>query len=132
MMDFKMTDPTKTNDAPLTDTALEKQSGNDANDTGLDASDDGSVKRAVALHYDHKDAPKVVAKGEGHVAEQIITAAAAHGVYIKENPLLAQALGAVELDEEIPVELYTAVAEIIGFVLSLKDTPRTSMAQQAD
>ena len=127
-----MTDPTKTNDAPLTDTVLEKQSGSDANDTGLVASDDSSVKRAVALHYDHKDAPKVVAKGEGHVAEQIIAAAAAHGVYIKENPLLAQALGAVELDEEIPVELYTAVAEIIGFVLSLKDTPRTSMAQQAD
>ncbi len=127
-----MTDPTKTNDAPLTDTTLEIQSDNDANDTDLDASDDGSVKRAVALHYDHKDAPKVVAKGEGYIAEQIIAAAAAHGVYIKENPLLAQALGAVELDEEIPVELYTAVAEIIGFVLSLKEPVSTSLASQAD
>ncbi|MEP3477281.1 MAG: EscU/YscU/HrcU family type III secretion system export apparatus switch protein [Hyphomicrobiales bacterium] len=98
----------------------------------MDTSDDGSIKRAVALHYDHKDAPKVVAKGEGHIAEQIIAAAAAHGVYIKENPLLAQALGAVELDEEIPVELYTAVAEIIGFVLSLKEPPSTPLASQAD
>lgn len=127
-----MTDPTKTNDTPLTDTALEKQSDKDTNNADLDTSDDGSVKRAVALHYDHKDAPKVVAKGEGHIAEQIIAAAAAHGVYIKENPLLAQALGAVELDEEIPVELYTAVAEIIGFVLSLKDTQSTPLASQAD
>ena len=127
-----MTNPAKTNDTLLSDTALEKQSDNDTNNAGLDASDDGSVKRAVALHYDHKDAPKVVAKGEGHIAEQIIAAAAAHGVYIKENPLLAQALGTVELDEEIPVELYTAVAEIIGFVLSLKEPPSTPLASQAD
>lgn len=92
------------------------------NEKDADELTDSSVKRAVALHYDQKQAPKVVAKGEGIIAEQIIKAAAEHGIYIKENPLLAQALGAVELDEEIPVELYTAVAEIIGFVLSLKQS----------
>lgn len=87
------------------------------------------VKKAVALHYDQKQAPKVVAKGEGVIAEQIIKAAAEHGIYIQENPLLAQALGAVELDEEIPVELYTAVAEIIGFVMSLKQASSTPLSQ---
>lgn len=83
-------------------------------------SDEAETKTAVALQYNHEDAPRVVAKGEGVIAEQIIAAAEEHGIYVQENPLLAQALGAVELDDEIPVELYTAVAEVIGFVLSLK------------
>ena len=83
-------------------------------------SDNNDLKKAVALHYDHKQAPTVVVKGEGVIAEKIIEAAAEHGIYIQENPVLAQALGVVELDEEIPVELYTAVAEVLGFVLSLK------------
>ena len=82
-------------------------------------------KQAVALKYEAPQAPVVVAKGEGVLAEKIIEAAREHGVFIKENPLLAQALGAVELDDEIPVELYTAVAEIIGFVLSLQKQQTT-------
>ena len=83
--------------------------------------DDASfIKRAVALKYEAPQAPVVVAKGQGVLAEKIIEAARENGVFIKENPLLAQALGAVELNDEIPVELYTAVAEIIGFVLSLQ------------
>ena len=77
-------------------------------------------KRAVALKYEAPEAPVVVAKGDGVLAEKIIEAAQEHGIYIRENPVLAEALGAVELDEEIPVELYRAVAEIIGFVLSLQ------------
>ena len=79
-----------------------------------------SSKQAIALKYEAPQAPVVVAKGQGVLAEKIIEAARENGVIIKENPLLAQALGAVELDDEIPVELYTAVAEIIGFVLSLQ------------
>ncbi len=86
----------------------------------MSAPDKTNEKRAVALQYEEPNAPVVVAKGEGELAERIIAAAQEHGVYIKENPLLAQALGAVELDEEIPLELYQAVAEIIGFVMSLK------------
>ena len=77
-------------------------------------------KQAVALRYEQPQAPVVVAKGEGILAEKIIEAAREHGIYVQENPVLAQALGAVELDEEIPVELYRAVAEVIGFVLSLQ------------
>jgi len=88
-------------------------------------------KRAVALHYEEPNAPVVVAKGEGELALRIIEAAKEHGVYIKENPLLAQALGAVELDEEIPIELYQAVAEIIGFVMSLKKQTKPLHAQSS-
>ena len=82
--------------------------------------DTSSSKQAVALKYEAPQAPIVVAKGQGKLAEKIIEAARENGIFIKENPLLAQALGAVEVDDEIPVELYTAVAEIIGFVLSLQ------------
>ena len=81
------------------------------------------LKKAVALQYTSPDAPTVIAKGEGILAEKIIEAAMENGIFIEENPILAEALGAVPLDEEIPVELYEAVAEIIGFVLSLRSNP---------
>lgn len=88
--------------------------------------DDDGPKRAVALQYTAPDAPRVVATGVGKLAEAIIEAAGEHGVFIKEDPLLAEALGAVELDEEIPVELYSAVAEVIGFVLQMRAVPSTA------
>lgn len=72
---------------------------------------------AVALHYDGSGAPTVTAKGKGSVAERIVEAAQEHDVPIEENPLLAEALSSVELDDEIPETLYRAVAEVIGFVL---------------
>lgn len=75
-------------------------------------------KKAVALEYDGEHAPVVTAKGEGVIAEKIIEMAKENGIHIDENPLLVEALGDVSLQDEIPVELYKAVAEIIGFVLS--------------
>ncbi|WP_346432318.1 EscU/YscU/HrcU family type III secretion system export apparatus switch protein [Breoghania sp. L-A4] len=67
------------------------------------ARDDAGKKRiAVALSYDTKGAPRVTAKGEGFLSDQILKIAAEHGVPIEENPLLAQALAQVALDEEIP------------------------------
>jgi flagellar biosynthesis protein len=73
---------------------------------------------AVALAYEPgESAPVVVASGRGHIGEKIIEIARENGVPLEENPALAEALSAVELDTEIPEELYTAVAEIIGFVL---------------
>jgi flagellar biosynthesis protein len=74
---------------------------------------------AVALDYDagSRDAPRVVAKGRGELAEKIMAVAREHGVSIEANPMLAEALSGVELDERIPRELYVAVAEVIGFVL---------------
>ena len=79
------------------------------------------VKRqlAVALHYDKKGAPRVVAKGKGTIGAKIIEIAKAHDIPIEENEVLAGALSHVELGDEIPQELYKAVAEVLIFVLRL-------------
>ncbi len=79
----------------------------------------GSGKeKAVALGYDlQKDqAPKVLAKGEGEIAKQIIKIAKEHGVEIREDSNLVEILSALELDEFIPLEAYAAVAEILRFI----------------
>ena len=74
---------------------------------------------AVALHYDKSGAPRVVAKGRGSYGEKIIEIAKAHDIPIEENEVLAGALSNVELGDEIPAELYKAVAEVLVFVLRL-------------
>ena len=74
---------------------------------------------AVALHYDRSGAPRVVAKGRGSIGEKIIEMARAHDIPIEENEVLAGALAHVELGDEIPAELYKAVAEVLIFVLRL-------------
>jgi flagellar biosynthesis protein len=76
-------------------------------------------KLAVALEYEAgtRTAPVVVAKGRGHIAEQIMKVARENGVMIEANPMLAEALSGVDVDDSIPHELYQAVAEVIGFVL---------------
>ena len=74
---------------------------------------------AVALHYDKKGAPRVVAKGKGSIGEKIIELAKAHVIPIEENEVLAGALSKVELGDEIPAELYKAVAQVLVFVLRL-------------
>jgi flagellar biosynthesis protein len=84
--------------------------------TGEDR-DEAARRLAVALKWDHEGAPVVVAKGHGAVAEAIVASAETHGVAVEENPILAAALAQVELDEEIPEQLYKAVAEVIAFVL---------------
>jgi flagellar biosynthesis protein len=74
---------------------------------------------AVALHYDKTGAPRVVAKGRGSIGARIIEVARAHDIPIEENEVLAGALSNVELGDEIPAELYKAVAEVLIFVLRL-------------
>jgi flagellar biosynthesis protein len=75
---------------------------------------------AVALHYDKKNgAPRVVARGRGILGEKIIEVAKEHNVPIQENEVLAGALSNVELGDEIPAELYKAVAEVLIFVMKL-------------
>ena len=78
------------------------------------------MKKAVALRYKRGEdrAPKVVAKGAGSLAEKIIEIAKKHNIPIEENPSLADALFRLELDQEIPPELYMAVAEVLAFVYS--------------
>ena len=74
---------------------------------------------AVALHYDRTGAPRVVAKGRGSIGRKIIEVAKANNIPIEENEVLAGALSNVELGDEIPAELYKAVAEVLIFVLRL-------------
>lgn len=76
---------------------------------------------AIALHYEKQDggAPRVVASGRGAIGEKIVEAAKAHGVPIENNPGLAAALADVEIGEEIPIELYKAVAEVLIFILRM-------------
>jgi len=70
---------------------------------------------AVALKYDGKNAPKVTAKGEGFTAEQILAIAEKHGIPLQNEPELARILAQIPLGDEIPQELYIAVAEVIAF-----------------
>jgi flagellar biosynthesis protein len=74
---------------------------------------------AVALHYDRIGAPRVIAKGRGPIGAKIVELAKAHDIPIEENEMLAGALSNVELGDEIPAELYKAVAEVLIFVLRL-------------
>jgi len=71
-------------------------------------------KLAVALHYDKKGAPRVVAKGKGTLGEKIVEIAKEHDIPIQENEVLAGALSNVELGDEIPADLYKAVYRRIG------------------
>jgi flagellar biosynthesis protein len=83
---------------------------------------DEKTQIAVALHYDRErkgSAPRVVAKGKGAIGARIVEIAKAHDIPIEENEVLAGALSKVELGEEIPPDLYKAVAEVLIFVLRL-------------
>jgi flagellar biosynthesis protein len=77
--------------------------------------------KAVALRYESSrdGAPRVVAKGRGHVAQSILGVARQHHVPVHEDPGLAEVLEALDLDLEIPPELYRAVAEVLAFVYRL-------------
>jgi flagellar biosynthesis protein len=77
--------------------------------------------KAVALKYEtEKDsAPRVVAKGRDLIAEKIIETAKAHNVPLYEDKNLVQVLEALDIDTEIPPELYRAVAEVLAFIYRL-------------
>ncbi|WP_291006362.1 EscU/YscU/HrcU family type III secretion system export apparatus switch protein [Ferrovibrio sp.] len=75
-------------------------------------------QKAVALRYDaaREDAPRVVAAGQGHIAEQIVRIALDNGVTIRKDADLVEILGKLDLDTLIPVEAFAAVAEILSYV----------------
>lgn len=80
------------------------------------------LSKAVALFYDGNQAPTVLAKGEDDLAAQILALANEHKIPICNNPALADLLNLLEVGDHIPPELYTAIAHIIAFAYSLKDT----------
>ncbi len=78
-------------------------------------------KKAVALKYDleQDNAPKVIAKGRGHVAEHILATAQKNSVPVYQNKTLVNMLMALEIDREIPPELYKAIAEVMAYVYKM-------------
>jgi flagellar biosynthesis protein len=79
------------------------------------------AREAIALAYSQTDAaPRVVAKGKGLIAEQIIARAKEHGVYVHESPELVALLTQVDLDEHIPPQLYVAIAELLAWLYRIE------------
>jgi flagellar biosynthesis protein len=87
-------------------------------------------EKAVALRYksDTDSAPRVVAKGEGYIATRIREIAQEHGVPVSRNDDLVELLAQVELDREIPSELYGAVAEILSWIYRANESIKMEMA----
>lgn len=80
-----------------------------------------AMQQAIALAYEAGDmAPRVVAKGRGLIAEQIIAQAQAHGVYVHESKDLVAMLMQVDLDRHIPPELYLVIAELLAWLYRLE------------
>ncbi len=79
-------------------------------------------QQAIALTYATGDyAPRVVAKGRGLIAEQIIARAKQHNVFVHESKDLVALLMQVDLDDHIPAELYKAIAEILAWLYRLEE-----------
>ena len=75
-------------------------------------------KGAVALRYDDErdQAPSILAKGWGEIADKILAIAREHDIPLYEDPDLLEVLSKLDLTEEIPPELYQAVAEVLSFI----------------
>ncbi|PLY05124.1 MAG: type III secretion system protein [Arcobacter sp.] len=84
------------------------------------------IKKAVALNYDIDvdNAPKVVAKGKGALASNIIKIAQDNDVPIKKDEDLVELLSAIDIDKEIPDSMYKAVSEIFSFIYDLTTLQR--------
>lgn len=78
-------------------------------------------KEAIALGYNqnNESAPKVLAKGKGIIAENILSRAKEHGIPVQEDKSLLSLLGNLDIGESIPEELYGAVAEVFAFIYRL-------------
>lgn len=81
------------------------------------------IETAVALQYSGAGAPRVTAKGNSEVADAIFRRALEHDVPIHEDPALAQVLSSIGLGEEIPRELYVAIAEVLAFAYWVSGKP---------
>lgn len=88
-----------------------------------------NLSKAVALSYspEHQDAPTLVAKGKGVVANKLIEKAKEHGVPIQEDSSLVEVLSKLDLDQQIPPELYQLVAEVLTMVYRTDQQARKKM-----
>jgi flagellar biosynthesis protein len=79
------------------------------------------IRKVAVLKYKHQidRAPVLVAKGKGIVADRIIEMARKHRIPIQSDPALVEVLGQLDIDQEIPPELYRAVAQILAYVYKM-------------
>jgi flagellar biosynthesis protein len=85
---------------------------------------DNGHSLAVALKYEQPHAPRITAIGRGELARRIVELAEASNVPISENPDLATALSHIDIDREIPEQLYRAVAEVLAYILRVSGSIR--------
>lgn len=82
---------------------------------------DGKTALAVALEYEKPGTPRVTAIGRGELARRIVELAQDNNVPITHEPELAASLACLKIDQEIPIELYRAVAEVLIYILRIAD-----------
>jgi len=87
----------------------------------------GKIKKAVALGFDaeKRAAPHVVATGKGDVASRIVAVAKEHGIPIQEDADMVEVLSKLDINREIPVELYKAIAEILAYIYRANGAAKT-------
>jgi flagellar biosynthesis protein len=88
-----------------------------------------SALKVVALSYQAREdrAPKIAAKGRGYMAERLIEIAKAHHVPIREDKNLVELLSHLDLNQEIPPEVYKAVAQILAFVYRIAQRSQSAL-----
>jgi flagellar biosynthesis protein len=87
---------------------------------------DNSFKTAVAIAYEPgSSAPSIIAKGNGILADKIISEAKRHGIAIHESKELTSLLMSIDLDSHIPPELYRAVAELLAWIYQVEKKENT-------
>ena len=102
-----------------------RRSGNPLSVKVTDAEE--PAKRSIAVAIEHRPTgpnslPKIVASGRGNLADKIMDIAFAEGVRVREDADLAEMLAAADIDTEIPVEAFIAVAEILRYVYAANGT----------
>lgn len=91
------------------------------------------IDKAVAILYDDSKstAPQVIASGKGEIARKIIETARKAGIHIREDPNLIELLSKIPIGDEIPVELYQTVAEMLAFVYKVNDKYREKIEKKS-
>jgi flagellar biosynthesis protein len=91
------------------------------------------IDKAVAVLYDDSKnaAPQIIASGKGEIARKIIETARKAGIHIQEDPNLIELLAKIPIGDEIPVELYQTVAEVLAFVYQVNDKFKDKIQKKA-
>ena len=88
------------------------------------------IDEVIALKYEGEGAPRVTAKGRGEIAKQILAIANEHEIPLYQDEQLSALLSQIDLGDEIPHQLYLAVAKVISFIYQLNGDSRDFITQQ--